>query len=546
MRPFGAVGALAGWELRRLARRGQAMRVRLVLLYTLLLTFLAFASVWFAHLPVRDIFLAKTHVFSLNESANFAATFALLALEAQLAAVVAIAPAVAASAVAEEKDRQTLPLLLTTLLSDREIVFGKAAGRILFVLAAVLAGAPVLLIALPFGGVDLQFLAAAYSLTAGTVVLCAAIGVSAACRTPDLRSAVIRAYGRVAVVVCAAFVPPCLLATPFGMILLAARGQLSDGEYLLVAVAYPVAQTLLGLAILYRAARALRLREASAGPPPVTVFPPPPRPAEPPLIQPDDEVPPDLPALGGADPVLWKERCVGWRPDWAMPVVSKALGWLAAVVAAVFFVWGTWVQVNRLVRNLDADGVPRPASEGEAGGWLLMSAGVFAAGRYLLPVAVGVSGAIAGERFRGTLDALLATPLDRRAVLRAKVQAHTERGSAFAAVAIAAVGMAFIPELGVRIGAAAALLSAAGIGFVIALGAWLTVRCAGDVRAFRLLLPVTMLATGWPAAVWNLPRGNPALPPELVFHGLLGAACVCGTAGALLWWSAGRALVRGE
>lgn len=543
MRPFGAAGALAGWELRRLARRGQAMRVRLVLLYTLLLTFLAFASVWFAHLPVRDIFLGKTHVFSLNESANFAATFALLTLEAQLAAVVAIAPAVAASAVAEEKDRQTLPLLLTTLLSDREIVFGKATGRILFVLAAVLAGAPVLLIALPFGGVDLRFLAAAYALTTGTVVLCAALGVSAACRTSDLRSAVIRAYGRIAVVVCGAFVPPCLIATPFGMIALAARGQLTDGEYLLVALVYPVAQTLLGFAILYRAARTLRLREATAGPPPVTVFPPPPRPAEPPLIQPDDEVPPDLPALDAADPVLWKERCVGWRPDWAMPVVSKALGWLAAAVAAVFFVWGTWVQVDQLVRTLDADG-PRPS--GAAGGWLLMSAGVFAAGRYLLPVAVGVSGAIAGERFRRTLDALLATPLDRRAVLRAKVQAHTERGSAFAAVAVAAVGMAFIPELGIRIGAAAALLSAAGIGFVIALGAWLTVRCAGDVRAFRLLFPVTMLATGWPAAVWNLPRGDPALPPELVFRGLLGAAGACGVAAVVLWWAAGRALAQGE
>ena len=54
----------------------------------------------------------------------------------------------------EEKDRHTLPLLLTTQLTDREIVWGKAAARVLFVLAAVAAGAPVLVLTLFFGGVD--------------------------------------------------------------------------------------------------------------------------------------------------------------------------------------------------------------------------------------------------------------------------------------------------------------------------------------------------------------------------------------------------------
>ena len=54
-----------------------------------------------------------------------------------------------------------------------------------------------------------------YALTVGTVGLCAAIGVHSACRAPDLRSAVLRAYGRVAVLVCGAFVPPLVFASPF-------------------------------------------------------------------------------------------------------------------------------------------------------------------------------------------------------------------------------------------------------------------------------------------------------------------------------------------
>ncbi len=549
MWPFGSVGSLAGWEMRRLAQRGQAMRVRLVLLYTLLLAFLAFGAYWFQPLPVRDMFLGRTPILSPAESAAFAGAFALMLLEAQLAAIVAVTPALAASAVAEEKDRQTLPILLTTLLSDREIVFGKAVGRIAFVLAALFAGLPVLMITQLFGGVNLGLLAAGYAITSGTVVLCAAIGVNAACHAPDLRSAVLRAYGRVAVVACGAFVPPLVFATPFNVLAVVARDPLSDLGYCAAAFGYPLLQALVGVAFLVNATRSLRLRDATAGPPPVTAYPEPPRPAEPPLLQPEHDAPRDLPPLDASDPVLWKERCVGWRPAWALPTVSKVAGTLATVAAALLFVGGAWTLLTRVAKSFDPAQAerltPRPGTL-ESGGWLLMSAGVFAAGRYLLPLAVGLSGAIAGERFRGTLDVLLCTTLDRRALLRAKVQAHAERGTVFAAVAVSAVGMAFIADAGVQVGLAAAVLAASGIGFVIALGAWLTVRCPGDVRAFRLLLPVTMLVVGWPVGAWSLVTGESPVPPEVLFRAFLVAACVCALVGAALWWRAGRVLSRGE
>ncbi len=548
MRPFGLVGSLAAWELRRLARRGQAMRVRLVVLYTLLLAFVAFAVYWFPHLPVRDVFLGRSPTL-WSEYASFAGSFALVLLEAQLAAVVAITPALAASAVAEEKDRHTLPILLTTLLTDREIVFGKAAGRIAFVLAALFAGLPVLMLTQLFGGVDIGLLAAGYALATGTVVLCAAIGVNAACHAPDLRTAVLRAYGRVAVVVCGAFVPPLVFASPFGVLAVVAREPLSDLHYAVAAFGYPLLQALVGLAFLVNAARSLRLRDATAGPPPVTAYPEPPRPAEPPLLQPEHDAPRSLPPLGTSDPVLWKERCVGWRPDWAMPGVSKVAGLLAAGVALLLFATGAWTLLSRLARSFDPSEAERLAARPdglESGGWLLMSAGVFAAGRYLLPLAVGVSGAIAGERFRNTLDILLCTTLDRRAVLRAKVQAHAERGLVFAALAVAAVGMAFIADAGVSVGLAAAVLTAGAIAFVIAMGAWLTVRCPGDVRAFRLLLPVTMLVVGWPAGAWSLVGGEFAVPPDTLLRAFLLAAGALALAGAVLWWRAGSVLARGE
>lgn len=541
---MGRIGPLAAWELRRLVRRGLALRVWLGLLYALLLAFVGFAAVWFFPLPARDLFAMNVRL-APAESAAFARSLSLVLLEAQLVVVVALTPALAAAAVSEEKDRHTLPLLLTTLLTDREIVFGKATGRVAFVLAAVLASTPLLALVLLFGDPDLTFLACGYALVAGTAVLCGALGVSAACTSTDLRAAVLRAYGRTAVLVCGAFVPPLVFASPFVLLGFVHRDP-GAARALAAGCGYPLLQALVALVVLERAARALRLRGPSAGPPPATAFPEPPRPADPPLIQPEDEVPPDLPPLDGANPVLWKERCLG-RTAWAVPVVARVVALVAAGLAVVLFGAGVWAAVQRATAAFDptrAEELVRRSRAGDAAGWLLMSAGTLAAGRYLLPVAAGISGCIAGERFRRTLDPLLCTALDRRALLRAKVQAHAERGTVFGAVAVAAVGMAFTAAGEVQLGASAAALVLSGAWLVVALGARLTVRCATDARAFRLLLPVAVLALVWPVGVWALLRED--APRAALTRGLLVATAACALVGLLLWRAAERALERGD
>jgi ABC-type transport system involved in multi-copper enzyme maturation permease subunit len=546
---FGLIGPLAAWELRRLARRGQAMRVRLVLLYSLFLAFTAFAVYWVYPLPIRDVFLTRAQLFSLAESAEFANRFTLILLEAQLAAILAVTPALAASAVAEEKDRQTLPLLLTTQLTDREIVLGKAAGRIAFIAFAILAGVPVFMLARFFGGIDLAFLAISYATTGSTIVLCSAIGVNAACHTPDLRSAVLRAYARVAVFVCGAFVPPLVLFSPFSVVVYFQREVTRDWQFWLVAVCYPTLQLAVAAFFFVQAIRSLRLRERGVGPPPATAFPAPPRPAAPPLLRDATPRPRALPAMGNSEPILWKERCVSWRPAWTMPSVEKLVSRIVAVAVVFLAALGLWNVFAYLARGLDptttAIASVQPGAT-DSGGWLLMSAGVFAAGRYLLPLTVGLSGMIAGERFRGTLDSLLATPLNRAAVLRAKVQANIERGLAFAATATSAIGIAFITNAGVRVGLAAALLMLSAMVFVVALGSWLSVRAQTDTRAFRLLLPIALLVAGWPAGVWNLLRGDFAVPPELLLRGMLFASGVCIACGTAFWLHACHLLNRGE
>src|SRR5580692_1408670 len=126
-------GPLLLWELVRLARRKQASRDRILLLYLLLLTIGLFAVWWSPSNPLH-LFRATAEPLPLK--------LALILLEAQLLFVALLAPAYAAMAVSEEKDRQTLSLLLTTELTDREIVWGKAIARTILMLYSVAAGIP--------------------------------------------------------------------------------------------------------------------------------------------------------------------------------------------------------------------------------------------------------------------------------------------------------------------------------------------------------------------------------------------------------------------
>ncbi len=182
-----------------------------------------------------------------------------------------------------------------------------------------------------------------YAITLGMVVLCAAIGMNAACRTPDFRTALLRAYGIVAVLVvgplaCAAFSRTLMLANPFIVLLVLHR---SGGPYVIaIGCGYLLMQLVLSLLLLSHAARFVAPPQASAGPPPKKVrirF----RRAWllPLLFRPGAWLPKPLPPVDTLNPVLWKERCMGWRPSWAMPSVSRTLALLVAGAAVMLFAW---------------------------------------------------------------------------------------------------------------------------------------------------------------------------------------------------------------
>jgi len=111
-------------------------------------------------------------VSSLGEMARFGALLFQLFSMMQLALVLFFAPLFAASRVAQEKDRQTLVLLLMTDLNDREMVLGKLFASLLPVGMLLAASAPVFTFISLLGGVSLEQIG-------WSLALCAAAGFAA-------------------------------------------------------------------------------------------------------------------------------------------------------------------------------------------------------------------------------------------------------------------------------------------------------------------------------------------------------------------------------
>ena len=111
-------------------------------------------------------------VSSLGETARFGSLIFQLFSMVQLALVLFFAPLFAASRVAQEKDRQTLVLLLMTDLGDRELVIGKLLASLLPVGTLLAASAPVFALVLILGGVSLAQIG-------WSLAICAAAGLAA-------------------------------------------------------------------------------------------------------------------------------------------------------------------------------------------------------------------------------------------------------------------------------------------------------------------------------------------------------------------------------
>jgi ABC-type transport system involved in multi-copper enzyme maturation permease subunit len=111
-----------------------------------------------------------------GDLAQFAGLVFQILAPLQLALAVFFSAMLAASAVAQEKDRRTFVLLLLTNLSNHELVLGKLLASLLQVLVMFAAGLPVFMALSMLGGISLRQIALTGAVTAASILVCGSLG----------------------------------------------------------------------------------------------------------------------------------------------------------------------------------------------------------------------------------------------------------------------------------------------------------------------------------------------------------------------------------
>jgi len=204
----GIVGPLFGWELIRLARRGQDMRGRFILAFSLLMVLTIFTLIWFRQTDPVELFTGTSQSLTIEESSRFGEWFSLTFVLTQLGVMCLLTPAYAAGGISEEKEKQTLIFLLVSDLTSREILFGKFLGRIVFLLGILFAGLPILSLTQLYGGVSINYLIMSYLITTTTTIMLAAISATSAVYAETYRGALFRSYSFTAMFVFVGFGMP--------------------------------------------------------------------------------------------------------------------------------------------------------------------------------------------------------------------------------------------------------------------------------------------------------------------------------------------------
>ena len=140
--------------------------------------------------------------------------------------VTLFAPAMAASTIAGEKQRQTLDLLLVTLLPTRSIIVGKLVSALVYTLLLIGVVWPLVIFCLFLGGVDLVELSVAGILLIVTSLAFTTVGLFMSSLSRTTTNAAMLTYG---VALPALLIGPFLAMLPVTIVLL-----LADANYKLL------------------------------------------------------------------------------------------------------------------------------------------------------------------------------------------------------------------------------------------------------------------------------------------------------------------------
>jgi ABC-type transport system involved in multi-copper enzyme maturation permease subunit len=460
-------GPLFGPELRRLARGPWPARLRATTAAAMLL---AVAAGWWAWCVGQNIepvgaFLDGRGI-TLREQARFATRLVASLLVGQGVVLLVTAVACSAGAIYAERRAGTLDLLLTTHLTGHEIVRGKLGARLVLLANGLLAGLPVAMATLVWGGIDIRLVLATFAWVGLLTATAAGVTVAA--------SAAADTWAETWTV------PACFVAI-LGLIgLLIAWWLTGEPLTLIAAVPFGLVFALLGSSAVSRAGwSAGTLRQRPVAPPPSPVWP--------------------LPPLG--DRALW------WRETARLRSGSAAADLGGMFVAAT--VPSALLGVVLL----------RPSGDAWSNvGSVVTAATLFYGGLAVLGAAAAAVGTVSDERAARSLEALLTLPVPRREILRTKLLAALWRGRWLAGLltvvwlgAVAAGGLHPVAPVLLAAGVGATVLLAATLGLA------LSVACPTTARAQVFLalvgVAVPMLTARVVGALFEMPDTSPLVPP---------------------------------
>jgi ABC-type transport system involved in multi-copper enzyme maturation permease subunit len=160
------VGPVFQREVTIAPRRARIYIVRTAYVAALLLLVFTAWLVLYGTQKVQDI----------GDLARFGAILFQILAPLQLVWAAFFSAMLAAAAVAHEKDRRTLILLLLTNLSNSELVLGKLMASILNVLVMLAAAVPLFMAAALLGGISFNQIACSLAITLSSVLACGSLG----------------------------------------------------------------------------------------------------------------------------------------------------------------------------------------------------------------------------------------------------------------------------------------------------------------------------------------------------------------------------------
>jgi ABC-type transport system involved in multi-copper enzyme maturation permease subunit len=194
------LGPLFRYEMLRWSRQSRLFSLRCGYAGVLLLVlYLVFAS-WFGwdgqtrFRNTRDWRTGEPEFISINDWAEVGSSFGHACLWAQLIAALVLTPILTAGAITEERGRRTFELLLITHLRDREIVLGKLAARISHVALILVTGLPLLGLVQLLGGLDPNLVLAAFVATLVMMVSIGSVAVWNSVRSYNTIGAIVDTY----------------------------------------------------------------------------------------------------------------------------------------------------------------------------------------------------------------------------------------------------------------------------------------------------------------------------------------------------------------